>query len=218
MIYYKCNTLNIEMNQRAEFTRYQLDEFKEVYDLYCQKLGLGDYLNQDWAKRYLRSCGADPTPEDMTVLVSKHEKWYYPELLEELYVLLKDAESKPEIIKAFKVFDYNLDGYIAYVHLKFAMEEIGEKMSEEEYGVMVKYIKRECKHNDKGEFFYMDLVDLLFSDPVEYVNKIKAAHEEKLRQEGFYEKVAEYKRKKEEEAKKKEEELANIIGKLTIDE
>lgn len=171
------------MTHLAKFTKYQLDEFFELYNLYTEKSGCVDHLNQDWAKRYLRSCGANPTFEDMAVLVARQERWVYKDLLAELYVLLKDNENYAEIMKAFKVFDYNFDGYITYPHAKFAMTEIGEKMDEQEYETFVKCIKRNCHHNERGEFRYKDLVDLWFSDEREYVDKRREEHIQKLLKE-----------------------------------
>ena len=62
----------------------------------------------------------------------------FPEFLTMMARKMKDTDSEEEILEAFKAFDKSGSGYISAAELRHIMTNLGEKLTDEEVGEMVR--------------------------------------------------------------------------------
>ncbi len=74
----------------------------------------------------------------------------FSEFLSMMAHKLKDTDSEAEIREAFKVFDKDGDGFISAAELRYVMTNLGEKLTDEEVGEMI----READFNQDGQIAY----------------------------------------------------------------
>ena len=71
----------------------------------------------------------------------------------------KEPENEEDICDAFKAFDKDGSGLINSEELKTILTGLGEKLTDEEFEIMIK----EACVSDKGEIRYEDFVKSVFS-------------------------------------------------------
>ena len=72
---------------------------------------------------------------------------------------MKDTESEEELREAFRVFDKDQNGFISAVELRHVMTNLGEKLSDEEVGEMI----READVDGDGNINYDEFVKVMMA-------------------------------------------------------
>lgn len=88
------------------------------------------------------SLGQNPTESELRDMVNEVDAdgngtIDFPEFLTMMARKMKDTDSEQEIREAFKVFDKDGNGYISAAELKHVMNNLGEKLADQEVNEMV---------------------------------------------------------------------------------
>ena len=140
-------------------TNRQLEEIKEAFSLF-DKDGDGT-ITIDELATVMRSLGQNPTDEELQDMINEVDAdgngvIDFSEFLNLMAKKGKENDAKEEYMEAFRVFDRDGDGLISREELRFAMMNLGEKLTDEELDAML----READDNGDGsidfsEFFGM---------------------------------------------------------------
>ncbi len=141
---------------------HKLDEFKEGFDIVDKdRDGL---ITIKELTMVLRSLNSDFTQNQVDSIISEVDTNFSGKLnLEDFLNLMgsnyRETDSDEEIINAFKVFDKEGNGVISAYDLKHIMTTLGDKLTDEEVGEMI----READINGDGYIFYEDFVRTMMS-------------------------------------------------------
>lgn len=114
----------------------------------------------------IRAQGKNPTEAQLKELMTKFDKNQdsvisFDEFKAMMGQPMAEASDKDAIVAAFKVFDANGDGLISLKELRRIMTTMGEPLSKEEVGIMMKQADRDGDdHINYTEFVDMYLTTL----------------------------------------------------------
>ena len=136
----------------------QLKEYKEAFDLFDrEKVGL---IGTEDVYSLLKNFGDTTPKEEISENLAEFDndgdgKLSFDEFvtfLHQSYVTLDEMEA---VIRAFKTFDRNNDGFIDLMEFKFILEKLGHKLPDD----VVKLIFYESKLNENGKMDYNEFVN-----------------------------------------------------------
>jgi calmodulin len=140
-------------------TREQVEEFKEAFELF-DKDGDGRVTARELGV-VMRSLGHEPTEEELRDMVNEIDidgngTIELEEFVKMMSKKVQTDENEKELREAFQVFDKDQDGFISPYELRFVMQNLGERLTEEEVVEMI----READLDGDGkvnftEFVYM---------------------------------------------------------------
>ena len=118
-----------------ELTEEQIIEFKEAFSLFDK--------DSDWTiltkelGTVMRSLGQNPTETELKEMISDVDPYNseaidFPKFLGLMARKMRDQDTEEELIEAFKVFDKDGNGLISAAELKYVMDNLGEKITEDE--------------------------------------------------------------------------------------
>lgn len=112
----------------------------------------------------MRSLGQNPTKAELQDMVNEVDSdgngtIGFPEFLAMMERKMKDTDSEEEIKEAFKVFDKDGNGFISPGELRHVMTNLGEKLTDEDVGEMI----READVDGDGLINYEDFVKMMMS-------------------------------------------------------
>ncbi|GFP96832.1 calmodulin [Phtheirospermum japonicum] len=81
----------------------------------------------------------------------------FPEFLNLMARKMKDIDSEEELKEAFRVFDKDQNGFISAAELRHVMTNLGEKLTDEEVGEMI----REAGVDGDGQINYEEFVKVM---------------------------------------------------------
>ena len=124
-----------------QLTEEQIAEFKEAFSLF-DKDGDGTITTKELGT-VMRSLGQNPTEAELQDMINEVDAdgngtIDFPEFLTMMARKMKDTDSEEEILEAFKAFDKSGSGYISAAELRHIMTNLGEKLTDEEVGEMVR--------------------------------------------------------------------------------
>ncbi|XP_069466335.1 calmodulin-1-like [Ambystoma mexicanum] len=140
-----------------QLTEEQIAEFKEAFSLFDKDVD-GTITTKELGT-VMRSLGQNPTEaelQDMTNEVDA-EGIEFPEFLTMMARKIKDTDSEEEIREAFRVFDKDANGYITAAELRHVMNNLGEKLTDEEVDEMI----REAGIDGDGQVNYEEFVQMM---------------------------------------------------------
>jgi len=135
----------------------QLKEYKEAFDLFDrEKIGL---IGTEDVYSLLKNFGDTTPKEEISENLREFDndgdgKLSFDEFvtfLQNSYVTLDEIEA---VIRAFKTFDRNNDGFIDLMEFKFILEKLGHNLSDD----LVKLIFRESNLKNDGMMDYMEFI------------------------------------------------------------
>ena len=136
----------------------QLKEYKEAFDLFDRdKTGL---IGTEDVYSLLKNFGDTTPKKEISENLSQFDndgdgKLSFDEFvtfLQNSYVTLDEIEA---VIRAFKTFDRNNDGFIDLMEFKFILTKLGHKLSDD----VVKLIFKESKLPNEGKMDYYEFVN-----------------------------------------------------------
>lgn len=135
-------------------------EFKEAFALF-DKDGDGTITSSELGA-VMRSLGQQPTEAALKQMISEVDAdgsgtIDFAEFLTLMSRKMKSADSQAEILEAFKVFDKDGSGKISADELRQVMNNLGEKLSDEEVSEMI----READTNGDGEIDVKEFVKMM---------------------------------------------------------
>ncbi|OSX77546.1 hypothetical protein BU14_0144s0010 [Porphyra umbilicalis] len=135
-------------------------EFKEAFALF-DKDGDGTITSTELGA-VMRSLGQQPTEAALKQMISEVDAdgsgtIDFAEFLTLMSRKMKSADSQAEILEAFKVFDKDNSGKISADELRQVMNNLGEKLSDEEVNEMI----READTNGDGEIDVKEFVKMM---------------------------------------------------------
>ncbi|GAB0497375.1 hypothetical protein I4F81_002976 [Pyropia yezoensis] len=135
-------------------------EFKEAFALF-DKDGDGTITSTELGA-VMRSLGQQPTEAALKQMISEVDAdgsgtIDFAEFLTLMSRKMKSADSQAEILEAFKVFDKDGSGKISADELRQVMNNLGEKLSDEEVSEMI----READTNGDGEIDVKEFVKMM---------------------------------------------------------
>ncbi|XP_006644879.3 calmodulin-like protein 1 [Oryza brachyantha] len=145
-----------------QLTDEQIAEFKEAFSLF-DKDGDGSITTRELGT-VMRSLGQNPTEAELQDMISEVDADRSGNVdLEEFLGLmartLNDKESEEELMEAFRVFDKDQNGFISAAELRGVMANVGERLTEEEVGEMV----READVDGDGQINYEEFVKCMMA-------------------------------------------------------
>jgi len=110
----------------------------------------------------LRALGYNPTAGEVVDMAETVDKdgtgmLDFPEFLLMMAAKNRASEAEEDIREAFKVFDKDGNGYITAMELRFVMNNLGEKLTEEEIEEMIV----EADIDGDGQINYEEFVKLM---------------------------------------------------------
>eukprot|EP00168_Porphyra_purpurea_P010484 TRINITY_DN25_c0_g1_i2.p2 TRINITY_DN25_c0_g1~~TRINITY_DN25_c0_g1_i2.p2 ORF type:complete len:152 (-),score=64.87 TRINITY_DN25_c0_g1_i2:53-508(-) len=135
-------------------------EFKEAFALF-DKDGDGTITSTELGA-VMRSLGQQPTEAALKQMISEVDAdgsgtIDFAEFLTLMSRKMKSADSQAEILEAFKVFDKDNSGKISADELRQVMNNLGEKLSDEEVNEMI----READTNGDGEIDVKEFIKMM---------------------------------------------------------
>ena len=140
-----------------QLTEEKIAELKEAFFLF-DKDGGGAVTTRKFGT-VVRSLGQNPTEDELQDMINKVDAdnvgtIEFPEFLTMTARKMKESDSKEEILKAFWVFDKDINGRISAAELCHVMTNLGEKLTDEEVGEMI----READIDGDGQVNYEEFV------------------------------------------------------------
>eukprot|EP01027_Heterolobosea_sp_BB2_P008623 GEZU01012796.1.p1 GENE.GEZU01012796.1~~GEZU01012796.1.p1 ORF type:complete len:200 (-),score=46.76 GEZU01012796.1:163-681(-) len=143
---YKRSTLGANASRGAkgkgkpELTEEQKNEIQEAFDLFDTD-GSGT-IDAKELKVAMRALGFEPKKEEIKKMIADIDKdgsgtIDFNEFLELMTAKMSEKDSREEILKAFRLFDYDETGKISFANLKRVATELGENMTDEELQEMI---------------------------------------------------------------------------------
>ncbi|EDW34518.1 GL21536 [Drosophila persimilis] len=141
----------------TELTEEQIAEFKEAFALF-DKDGTGSITTRELGI-LMRSLGQNPTEAELQDLVNEVDidgngEIDFNEFCQMMNKQKRESDTEEEMREAFQIFDRDHDGFISPAELRFAMINLGEKVTEEEIDDMV----READFDGDGLINYEEFV------------------------------------------------------------
>eukprot|EP00397_Hematodinium_sp_SG-2012_P038652 GEMP01042079.1.p1 GENE.GEMP01042079.1~~GEMP01042079.1.p1 ORF type:complete len:150 (+),score=48.42 GEMP01042079.1:82-531(+) len=126
-----------------QLTEEQIVEFKEAFSLF-DKDGDGAITTKELAI-VMRSIGQHPTDAELQDMLNEVDAdgsgtISFPEFLALMARKMKDVDEAEDLVEAFKVFDLDGDGFISASELRKVMNNLGEKLTEQEIDEMIREV------------------------------------------------------------------------------
>ncbi|CAG9311064.1 unnamed protein product [Blepharisma stoltei] len=142
------------------FTDQQITEFKDAFSLFDQNGDGGISILE--LSTVMRSLGQNPTEtelQDMINEIDTDENGIidFTEFLGLMAKQMKGQDSKGELLEAFKIFDRDGNGLISASELRYAMTNLGEKLTDEEVNDLLK----EADLDGDGQINFDEFVRML---------------------------------------------------------
>merc|ERR1719420_2921233 len=83
----------------------------------------------------------------------------FPSFLSMMARKMKDVDVEEELIEAFKVFDRDGNGFISHAELSHVMTNLGQRLTDEEVGEMI----READIDGDGQINYEEFVMMMMA-------------------------------------------------------
>uniref|UniRef100_A0A7S1CPY3 Calmodulin n=1 Tax=Bicosoecida sp. CB-2014 TaxID=1486930 RepID=A0A7S1CPY3_9STRA len=123
------------VNPADNITEEQIAEFKDAFALFDNDNS--GTITADELGDVMRSLGQNPTEEDLKKMVDDIDQdgdgtIDFPEFLTMLIRSMSDTDSHEEVMEAFRVLDEDGNGYISSDELRTIMNNLGEKLTDQE--------------------------------------------------------------------------------------
>lgn len=119
----------------VEISDEQRNEYKEAFSLF-DKSGTGVISTQDFSN-LMNALGQDLTEDELKDLVNSEGQIDFGEFVALMARQVFEKDTAEELHVAFKIIDMNEDGYISAAELKAIMNNLGEKLTDEEINDMI---------------------------------------------------------------------------------
>ncbi|XP_023562187.1 calmodulin-A-like [Octodon degus] len=134
-------------------TEEQTAEVKEACSL-SDKDGDGTVTTKRLAS-VMRSLGQNPTEAELEDMINEVDPdgngtIDFPEFLTVMSRKMKDTDSEEEIREAFRAFDKDGNGYISAAELCHVMTNLGEKLTDDEVGGVIR--EADIDGDDQGNY------------------------------------------------------------------
>ena len=144
----------------AGLTDEQENEVREAFAL-ADKNGTGTIQTKE-VGMVVRALGMNPSDEELQEMIQGRGdgvKITYNDFVDMVGDRMNEVENEDEIREAFAVFDRDGQGFIRAAELRHMMTNLGEKLSDQEVGDMI----REAGIDNDGQFRYQEFVDRMIS-------------------------------------------------------
>lgn len=143
-----------------KFTDEEVQEYKEAFQLF-DKDGGGTISTKE-LKQVFEALGQNPSDEDIHSMISEVDQDGSGEIdFDEFLTLMAAKQSnmtmEDELRGAFNVFDQDGSGYISSQELKQVLDNLGEKLTEEEVDEMMK----EADLDSDGQVSFEEFVKMM---------------------------------------------------------
>ena len=96
----------------------------------------------------MRALGFEPKREEIKKMIADVDKdgsgvIDYPEFLDMMTQKMAERDPREEMLKAFRLFDYDESGKISFRNLKRVAKELGENMTDDEITEMIEEADRD---------------------------------------------------------------------------
>ncbi|KAJ4264261.1 hypothetical protein NW762_005456 [Fusarium torreyae] len=156
--YISCNTEAVKDNY--DHNNGRITEYEDAFHLF-DKDGDGQITINELGA-FMRSLGQNPSDAELNDIINEidADRSGAIEFLEFLAMMsqkAKEEDYEREILEAFMIFDRDEDGFISIEELRQAMEAIGEDITDDELGKVI----REVDVDLDGRISYEDFVELM---------------------------------------------------------
>ncbi|XP_062203323.1 uncharacterized protein LOC133905527 [Phragmites australis] len=145
-----------------QLSKEQIDEFREAFSLF-DKDGDGTITTKELGT-VMRSLGQSPTEAELQDMVDEVDAdgsgaIDFHEFLTLLARKMRDAGADDELREAFRVFDQDQNGFISRDELRHVLENLGERLSDEELAEML----READVDGDGQINYTEFAKVMMA-------------------------------------------------------
>lgn len=144
-----------------KFTSEQVEEYREAFDLF-DKDGDGSITTSELGV-VMRSLGQEPTVKELENMIKEIDEDGNGaiDFDEFLHMMAKKhaecVDPEEELREAFQVFDKDGNGYISKEELHLVMNNLGEKLTDDEIAEMIK----EADADGDGQVNYREFVSMM---------------------------------------------------------
>ncbi|XP_057440723.1 calmodulin-like protein 11 isoform X1 [Lotus japonicus] len=140
----------------------QIGEFLEAFCLF-DKDGDGCITMEELGTA-IRALDLHPTVEELQIMMNEVDTdgngtIEFEEFLNLMARKMKESEAEQELMEAFRVFDKDQDGYISPSEMRSVLRTVGEKVTDEELGQMIKV----ADLDGDGLLDYQDFVRMMLA-------------------------------------------------------
>jgi calmodulin len=145
-----------------EIPESRLKEFRDAFELFDKDKD-GTITAKELAN-VMKSLNQDPTEQELNEMIAEVDIDGNGQIDFEEFVCLmnrrsKETDTEEEVINAFKVFDKDGQGLISSTELHHIMTTLGDKLTEEEVGEMI----READIDGDGYINYEEFVRMMMA-------------------------------------------------------
>nr|XP_058147926.1 centrin-2-like [Dasypus novemcinctus] len=128
------------MSPKTELTEEQKQEIWEVFYLFDAD-GIGT-IDVKELKVAMRALGFEPKKEEIKKMICKIDKegrgkMNFSDFLTVMTQKMSEKDTKEEMLKAFKLFNYDEAGKISFKNLKCLAKDLGENLTDEKMQEMI---------------------------------------------------------------------------------
>ena len=144
----------------SQLTENQIAEFKEAFSLFDKDNN--GIITIEELEVTMKSLGQNPTETELRDMINEVDaddngSIDIPEFLSIMERKMNDLNNDDEIRVAFKVFDKDDNGIITAAELRWVMNNLGEKLSDEEIETMI----QEVDTDGDGQVHYEEFAAML---------------------------------------------------------
>ena len=145
-----------------KLTEQQIAEYKEAFNIF-DKDGDGAISAKEIGT-VMRVLGNNPTEAELEEIVksldhNQNGSVDFPEFMSIMAKNGNEGNTEEELLKAFKIFDKDGNGFISAAELRNVMTSLGEKLTEEEIEDLIK----EADIDSDGLISYHEFVKMMLS-------------------------------------------------------
>ena len=146
-------------------SKQQIEEIKEIFNLFDAD-GSGHISHNEMAT-VMRAMGLTPSKAQLKEIIKQIDtnndgsiQWNeFLAMMQEKLEAEKGRNKQDELMKAFRVFDKNGDGFISVKELKHRLTTLGDKMKPEE----VDQLLQDADIDNQGRINYAEFASMLCS-------------------------------------------------------
>lgn len=146
--------------KKLDVPKEKLDEYREAFDMFDKDHS--GTISVDEISKIMKNFGNPMSKDDIREMIKDIDTSGDGELDFDEFVTLmqkqevvEDDDDEDEVLRAFKSFDKDQNGYITNTEFRYILTKLGESFTDQEVDTLF----RECDLNDDGRLDYEEFIE-----------------------------------------------------------